>query len=1136
MARALDFLLDDAPASAAAAGPSKKAAPSTSTPSNKRRKVDLEMTKDQDQGDFDVDITRSLLGPATASKPTTGKGKTKAKGKGLPIGDEAAKDDEDDGDAEFIAGAQQRHNVKAGTEVAKRAVKGKGKADAIITGGAKVTGGGSFQSMGLHPSLLRSLLVRGFTTPTPIQRQAIPSILSQPPRDLVGMARTGSGKTLAYIIPLIQRLNGRHSTTFGIKSIILCPSRELALQIMKVGKEIARGWKPDSASSSAAAERDGQDAAPRGEAIRWGLVVGGESLDENFALIASNPDVLIATPGRLLHLIVEMNLDLSSVNYVVFDEADRLFEMGFAAQLEELLLRLPPSRQTLLFSATLPKSLVEFARAGLQANPKLVRLDADAKISADLRMAFFSVKPSEKEAALLVLLRTVIGVPFGEQAEKEDESIYEDDRDQRHHGGRRKPSFSAPASRDKGWGSRASGGDKKRKRTANDALGGAARLLPHQTIIFCATKHHVEYLTQLLSTCGYACSHIYSSLDQTARTIQMARFRRGQTSLLIVTDVAARGIDLPVLEHVINYDFCSQPRVFVHRVGRTARAGRKGWAYSFVTNTELPYLCDLQLFLARPLVPSGRASKALVDNGADADAGTADMHTNLVLGTFSRHMLDPEVDFLEHSLTSSSSAAAQALPALKQVAARAQGMYERSRSKASQESHRRAKEMVKAAQEAHLHLTAAKSLEPTSLLLAGCASEELGVHEVLRNPAAFGFKGMPIRSDSALSLIKAQPDGVQSPGPDDADMDAARAAMLAKINGFTPMETIFEAGRQGANPLAQLMKSRRQTLQQAKSKDVAARAAAADDAGKADDDAETKADSGGHLDGSLSEADEEDLKDVFDLGGVEEAGSEEEQEQAPNLSTSARPLAKGAFRDPNFYMSYKQEGADSEKGYSFSGGGSSFNEQARHVTFDLNGDDATLGTQTQRPNAARWDTKKKKFIKGDGTGSDNKRLIRTESGLKLPATFRSGRFDEWKREQRLDMPKVGEREADLPITLRSEHMRDGRRLFKHTKTFEAKPVDRLSDKWSKNSKNFTAKEKAQHEEANAAAKVRDAKGTKGKYGSGKKVHTAGAKRNSGTKARSELRSARDIQKERAVKQKRREKNARPPSKKGKGAR
>lgn len=249
-----------------------------------------------------------------------------------------------------------------------------------------------------------------------------------------------------------------------------------------------------------------------------------------------------------------MNLDLKSVQYVVFDEADRLFEMGFETALTEIIHRFPPTRQTLLFSATLPKSLVEFAKAGLQT-PKLVRLDAEGKISTELKMAFFSVKQAEKDACLLYLLRDVIGVPTGSNQPEVTEG-------------------------------------KGKKKAVNQYAA------PHQTLVFVATKHHVEYLTVLLTTAGYSVSQIYGTLDQTARSIQMDRFRRGITNILVVTDVAARGIDIPVLENVVNYDFPTGARVFVHRVGRTARAGRTGWAWSFLTTPELPYLLDLQLFLA----------------------------------------------------------------------------------------------------------------------------------------------------------------------------------------------------------------------------------------------------------------------------------------------------------------------------------------------------------------------------------------------------------------------------------------------------------------------------------------------------------------------------------------------------------
>lgn len=200
---------------------------------------------------------------------------------------------------------------------------------------------------------------KGFKVPTPIQRKCIPLILQG--QDVVGMARTGSGKTAAFLIPLLERLK-THSAKVGARGLVLSPSRELAMQTQKVCKELGKHTD-----------------------LRSCVLVGGDNLDDQFSMIASNPDILIATPGRLLHLAVEMDLDLRSVEYVVFDEADRLFEMGFAVQLHEILSRLPQNRQTLLFSATLPKILVDFAKAGLQ-EPTLIRLDADTKISKDLEV------------------------------------------------------------------------------------------------------------------------------------------------------------------------------------------------------------------------------------------------------------------------------------------------------------------------------------------------------------------------------------------------------------------------------------------------------------------------------------------------------------------------------------------------------------------------------------------------------------------------------------------------------------------------------------------------------------------------------------------------------------------------------
>lgn len=431
-----------------------------------------------------------------------------------------------------------------------------------------------------------------------------------------------------------------------------------------------------------------------------------------FHKLLMNFHSIIATPGRLLHLIVEMNLDLKSVQYVVFDEADRLFEMGFETALNEILQRLPSSRQTLLFSATLPKSLVDFAKAGLR-DPKLVRLDAESKISTDLKMAFFSVKQAEKDACLLALLRDVIGVPFGTAESQEDPD------------------------------------DEPKKKRKDKGKRPEQLTAPHQTLVFAATKHHVEYLSNLLTTAGYAVSHIYGSLDQSARTFQMDQFRRGLTSILVVTDVAARGIDIPVLENVINYDFPQGARVFVHRVGRTARAGRQGWAWSFVTHTELPYLLDLQLFLGRPI-------KSDVTN--DGDQNYIEF---LVLGTFEREKIDDDVEYLR-----TLEAVNHNLPVLREVMKRGHAMYERSKGKASSASYKRAKEMSK----------------DNKWMLAGSDS---GIHPVLMRGADAERK---------------------------REQEVKRKLLLKAVNFFRPSETVLEVGSKKDSTNAELMKQRRKAL------------------------------------------------------------------------------------------------------------------------------------------------------------------------------------------------------------------------------------------------------------------------------------------------------------------------------------
>ncbi|KAM5188930.1 ATP-dependent RNA helicase DDX54 [Callospermophilus lateralis] len=442
---------------------------------------------------------------------------------------------------------------------------------------------GGFQSMGLSYPVFKGIMKKGYKVPTPIQRKTIPVILDG--KDVVAMARTGSGKTACFLLPMFERLKA-HSAQTGARALILSPTRELALQTMKFTKELGKFT-----------------------GLKTALILGGDKMEDQFAALHENPDIIIATPGRLVHVAVEMNLKLQSVEYVVFDEADRLFEMGFAEQLQEIIGRLPGGHQTVLFSATLPKLLVEFARAGL-TEPVLIRLDVDAKLNEQLKTSFLLVREDTKAAVLLHLLRNVV-----------------------------RPQ--------------------------------------DQTVVFVATKHHAEYLTELLTAQRVSCAHIYSALDQTARKINLARFTHGKCSALIVTDLAARGLDIPLLDNVINYSFPAKGKLFLHRVGRVARAGRSGTAYSLVAPDEVPYLLDLHLFLGRSLAlapphqePSGAA-------GADG-----------VLGRVPQSVVDDEDCGLRSTLEASLE-----LRSLGRVADNAQQQYVRSRPAPSPESIKRAKEL-----------------------------------------------------------------------------------------------------------------------------------------------------------------------------------------------------------------------------------------------------------------------------------------------------------------------------------------------------------------------------------------------------------------------------------------------------------
>ena len=858
-------------------------------------------------------------------------------------------EDEDDEDEAFIAATQVKANRMNENKVAKKA--------------------GAFQSMGLNAVLLKAITRKGFSVPTPIQRKTVPLILDG--QDVVGMARTGSGKTAAFVIPMIEKLKS-HSAKVGARGIILSPSRELALQTLKVVKEMSRGTD-----------------------LRCILLVGGDSLEEQFSSMASNPDIIIATPGRFEHLKVEMGLELSSVKYVVFDEADRLFEMGFAAQLTEIMHSLPTSRQTLLFSATLPKSLVEFARAGLQ-DPKLVRLDAESKIAPGLQSAFFTVKLAEKEASLLYILEEVIKMPTGEteaakQAKKNTDN-------------------------------------KKRKR---DGPSAKQTPTPHSTVIFASTKHHVEYLAAFLKNVGYATSFVYGALDQTARKMQTQEFRTGMTNILVVTDVAARGLDIPVLANVINYDFPPQPKVFVHRVGRTARAGESGWAYSLIGQHDMPYLVDLQLFLGRKLL-QGRAQP---EDGMFKDA--------IVVGTLVRDKLERYMEETAKTIEHDSD-----LALMRDVAAKGEKQYLRTRNPASAESVKRAK---------NLALTATEASKGSNLLF----EEDEGAAE-----------------------------------------EQARLAMLARVSSFKPQETVFEVGKRGAaaTEMSEVMQKRRnQVAAREKIKEQKAKEAAAEELDAAPEKIVTA---------NNAESDDEGSDDelVLTQPGADMEEASDGELELTFTQPESMPGGKKAnkWQDSEHFMSYNPTTINvaEDRGYGVHSGGvnsGNFVKDAAGATMDLANDEDKAFATANKINSMRWDKKNKKYVSraNDVDGSKGQRYITGESGQKIAASFRSGRFDAWKKANKVNhLPRVGEMEKG------NNHFAnngDGKR-FKHKQDKAPKEADKYRDDYHERKKKVEAAKEQR----------------RGRFAEGK--------------GKSEIKSVDDVRKGRRDLQKRKEKNARPSRK------
>ncbi|KIZ06170.1 hypothetical protein MNEG_1790 [Monoraphidium neglectum] len=758
---------------------------------------------------------------------------------------------------------------------------------------------GTFESMGLSPWLLRAIKRKGFRLPTPIQRRTLPLILQG--LDVVAMARTGSGKTAAFVIPMLQKLAG-HSPRAGARALVLSPTRELALQTHKVVRELSKGSD-----------------------LRTAALVGGDAMEAQFAELAANPDILVATPGRLLHHLEEVEgMGLGSIEYVVFDEADRLFEMGFADQVREILSKLRDGRQALLFSATLPRSLADFASAGL-AQPQLVRLDVERRLSPDLGLAFFTVRPDDKLAALVWLLREML---------PPDQS----------------------------------------------------------TVVFVSTRHHADFLHNLLAREGLETAVVYGAMDQTARKIHVAKFRAKRVGVLITTDVAARGIDIPLIDNVVNYDFPPKPEL----AGRAARMGRPGTALSLVLREELPYLLDLHLYLGRAIEAAPEAPDAAAVEAARADGGADAAEGKSVFGSFPAAILEPLQDHLRAAVD-----AAGDLASVQRTLQNAYSLYLKTRPAASSESVKRAKGLPKegphpmllgklpATRRGNLQNEAAlaeftqklKNFRPTATVLEA---------EIAKVRPSTGGQTMQTELEAALRF-KSNDVMRQKRATHAAVIEKERGKRQAALGLF---EGVAGAGAGGKGQREGKGAKRRRPDEDEEDEEEDGSSSGEEEAGSGS--GSEGEDGGGYSGGDSSSEDEEEeeeqgegrskkgkqqLRDATagsnrkrgGGGGGGEDGGSLRRAAAKAMAVGDAVLNEGKYRDSGFFLGHNRtDNAGAAGGETL--GLDDAAEELRSAVLDLTGEDQEAMTQQQRQ--YQWDKRKRRYVQrtaGASSGAGERR-------------------------------------------------------------------------------------------------------------------------------------------------------------------
>ncbi|MGJ3248357.1 MAG: DEAD/DEAH box helicase [Elainellaceae cyanobacterium] len=365
----------------------------------------------------------------------------------------------------------------------------------------------TFDTLGLSTDLLRAVADEGYTTPTPIQQQAIPAILNG--HDIFASAQTGTGKTAGFTLPLLQRLSSAHGTGHRApRALILTPTRELAAQVSDSVKTYGKYLSLQSA-----------------------VVYGGVGMHPQVQALRRGVDIVVATPGRLLDHVGQKTLDLSHIEILVLDECDRMLDMGFIRDIRKILAYIPAARQTLMFSATFSKAIQQLAGTILTA-------------------------PTQIEVA-----------PRNTAAEQVEQVVH-------------------PV-------------DSNRKRALLSYMIGFHNW--KQVLVFTRTKHGANRLAEQLAKDGLKTTTIHGNKSQAARTRALKDFKQGKVRVLVATDVASRGLDIDQLPHVVNFELPHVPEDYVHRIGRTGRAGNEGRAVSLVSKDEYPLLRSIETLLKRRL-------------------------------------------------------------------------------------------------------------------------------------------------------------------------------------------------------------------------------------------------------------------------------------------------------------------------------------------------------------------------------------------------------------------------------------------------------------------------------------------------------------------------------------------------------